>query len=121
MPRKQTVRYRRAPATASAGVDMTPTMGPTHASSTAVSTTESPINSTVVLPIFSAIRRRFRPPTAWAMVTVEPMARPTIITVSMCITWLPMDTAVVPATFSYWPMINRSAMPYRVCRKYDKR
>ena len=33
------------------------------------------------------------------------------MTVSMCMTWLPMDTAVVLATPSYWPMMNRSAMP----------
>ncbi len=29
------------------------------------------------------------------MWTVVPMARPTIITVTMCITWLPMETAVM--------------------------
>ena len=40
-----------------------------------------------------------------------PMASPTIMTVSICITWEPMDTAVVLATPSNWPMINRSAIP----------
>ena len=56
-------------------------------------------------------RRVSRAPTAWPIETVEPMARPTIITVSMCITWEPTDTAVVLATPSNWPMIKRSAMP----------
>ena len=45
------------------------------------------------------------------MVTVVPMARPTIITVIICITWLPTDTAVVLATPLNCPMMNRSAMP----------
>ena len=55
------------------------------------------------------------------MLTVDPMARPTIMTVIICMTWLPMETAVVPATPSNCPIIKRSAMPYSVCRKYDNR
>ena len=51
------------------------------------------------------------------MVTVEPMASPTSMTVIMCMTWLPTETAVVLATPSNWPMMNRSAMPYSVCKK----
>ena len=64
-----------------------------------------------VLPTAAEAPARSFPPTARAMDTVEPMARPTIITVSMCITWEPTDTAVVLATPSNWPMMNRSAMP----------
>ena len=51
------------------------------------------------------------------MPTVTPMARPTIITVTMCMIWLPMDTAVMLAVPSNWPMMNKSAMPYSVCKK----
>ena len=40
-----------------------------------------------------------------------PIARPTSMTVSMCITCEPMETAVVLATPSNWPMMKRSAMP----------
>ena len=58
---------------------------------------------------------------AWAMETVAPIASPTIITVSMCITCEPMETAVVLATPSNCPMMNRSAMPYSVCKKYESR
>lgn len=56
-------------------------------------------------------------PIALPMVTVAPIARPTIITVSICITWLPIETAVILSTPLNWPTINKSAMPYRVCRK----
>ena len=45
------------------------------------------------------------------MDTVVPIASSTIITVSMCITCEPTDTAVVASTPAYCPMINRSAMP----------
>ena len=55
------------------------------------------------------------------MLTVVPMARPTIITVSICITCEPMETAVVLATPSNCPMMNRSAMPQSVCKKYESR
>ena len=50
-------------------------------------------------------------PVARPMVTVVPMASPTIITVSMCITWEPIDTAVVPSAPWNCPMMNRSASP----------
>ena len=45
------------------------------------------------------------------MATVAPTESPTIMTVSMCMTWLPMDTAVMAAAPSYWPMMKRSARP----------
>ena len=50
-------------------------------------------------------------PTAWPMRTVVPMANPSRITVNMCMTWLPMDTAVMVAEPLYNPVINRSAIP----------
>lgn len=105
------------PSTASAGVDMTATMGRTQASSPAVNTSESPKNSVTVLPVTAAAWRRSPAPTARPMQTVVPMASPTIMTVSICMTWLPMDTAVVLATPSNWPTMNRSAIPYSVCKK----
>ena len=99
------------PRTASSGVDMTETMGRTRSSKSAVSASETAMKSVTVLPMSSAVRRRSPAPTAWPTLTVVPMARPTIITVSMCITWEPMETAVVLATPSNWPMMKRSAMP----------
>ena len=96
---------------------MQETMPCRNTSRPAVSTTDSPINSVTVLPMSAAMRFLLPPPTSWPMLTVAPMARPTSITVIIYITCEPMETAVVLATPSNWPMINRSAMPYSVCRK----
>ena len=111
MPIKQTVKYCTVPATASGGVDITDTMGRTRISSAAVTTADTAINSVAVLPMMAQVLSRSFAPTARPMVTVEPMASPTIITVSMCMTWLPMETAVVLSIPLNRPMINRSAMP----------
>ena len=89
----------------------------TSKSKTAVRTTDIPRNRVTVFPIQEATDFRSPAPTACPMETVEPMASPTIITVSMCMTWDPTDTAVVPETPSNCPMMNRSAIPYKVCRK----
>ena len=97
--------------TASAGVDMTAVIGRTSRSRTAVSTRETTAKSVTVLPVARETAARATAPTARAMETVVPMARPTSMTVSMCMTCEPMDTAVVAATPSYWPTMNRSAMP----------
>ena len=63
-----------------------------------VSTAAVPANRVMALPMQRLALARFCAPTAWPIITVAPMARPTIITVSICITWLPMETAVVPST-----------------------
>ena len=52
-----------------------------------------------------------RAPTERAIVIVVPIARPTMMTVTMYMTWLPMETAVMLAAPWNWPMIKRSAMP----------
>ena len=111
MPMKQMVRYARVPATASAGVDMMAVMGPSSPASSPASAAESTRNSTAPLPMVLPARRFSPAPTAWPMPTVIPIASPTSMTVTMCMTWLPMDTAIVPATPSNWPMMSRSAMP----------
>ena len=117
MPIKQTVRYATVPGTASAGVDIQTAIGSAIRASTAVSATETAIKSVTVLPMPPAARRLSLPPTACPMNTVAPMASPTIITVSMCITCEPIETAVVSATEPNCPMIYKSAMPYSVCSK----
>lgn len=111
MPIKHTVRYRAVPSTASAGVDITETMGSTSSTSAAVSTTETSMNSVTVFPTQADMRFLSPAPTARPIDTVVPIASPTIMTVSMCMTWLPTETAVVDATPSYWPIINKSASP----------
>ena len=111
MPRKQMVRYAAVPPTASSGVDMTAAMGRTSSRRRTVSVTETAIKSSTVFPMSCAACFRFSAPTACAMLTVVPIASPTIITVSICMTCEPMETAVVLATPSNCPMINRSAIP----------
>ena len=86
------------PETASAGVDITATIGFTSKSRTAASRMDTAINRITEFPISRAACFLFFPPMAWPMVTVVPMASPTIITVSICMTWLPTETAVVLAT-----------------------
>ena len=111
MPIKQTLRYAMVPSTASAGVDMARTMGCTKASSSTVSTSETVINRMTVFPTLCAALFWSPLPTACPMLTVVPMASPTIMTVSICMTCEPMETAVVLATPSNCPIMNRSAMP----------
>ena len=72
-------------------------MGRRRHSRAAVSTRERPRNRVTVLPVQAEARFRSPLPTAWPMLIVVPMARPTIITDSMCITWDPTATAVVLA------------------------
>ena len=80
------VRYCRVPATAASGVDISVTMGFTHTSSNAMAASATTINSVIVLPTMAEVRLPSPAPTARAMDTVVPMASPTIITVSICIT-----------------------------------
>ena len=93
------------------------TMGRTSRSSTPIRATDTTINKETVLPMMAVTRLCSPAPMARPMPTVEPMASPTIMTVIMCMTWLPTETAVVLAAPSNWPMMNKSAIPYSVCRK----
>ena len=70
----------------------------TERNKTTVKTTDSTINKVAVFPVSIAALFLSLAPMACPMFTVAPIARPTIITVSICITWLPMETAVVLAT-----------------------
>lgn len=97
--------------TAASGVDMTAVIGRRSSSSPAVSTSESDRNSVTVLPVAAAACGRSSAPMARAIETVVLIASPTIMTVIICMTCEPTATAVVPATPSYWPMMNRSAIP----------
>ena len=115
------VRYWTVPSAACAGTPISETMLRTFSSRTTVSTNAMPANSVMTLPMVLAARSSLFAPIARPMVTVAPMARPTMTTVSMYSTWLPFATAVMPSTPMNWPAMNRSAIPYSVCRKYDNR
>ena len=115
------VRYAAVPFTASSGVDITETIGRTKNNSKIVIRTEIAINKTTVFPMSCAACFLFFAPMACPILTVVPIASPTIMTVSICITCEPTETAVVLATPSNCPTINRSAIPYNVCRKYESK
>ena len=83
MPMKQIARYCVVPQTASAGVPISVTMPCTLSSSMAVSTSATPANNVMVLPMASAASSSRFAPTGRPMVTVAPMASPTMTTVSM--------------------------------------
>ena len=90
---------------------MTAVIGRTERSRSPMSTTERLINSVTVFPMLWAALFLSPAPTAFAMLTVVPMASPTIMTVSICIICDPTETAVVSATLANCPMMNKSAMP----------
>ena len=80
------VRYLMVLLTASSGVDMTATMGFTKQSRIAVRATDSSMNKDAVLPTAKFTCLRSCAPTARPVITVVPIASPTIMTVSMCMT-----------------------------------
>ena len=98
IPIKQMMREAAVPSDGSAGVDITEMLGRTSTSRITISVTETAINSVTVFPMSCAACFRFPAPTACPMLTVVPMASPTIMTVSICMTCEPTDTAVVLAT-----------------------
>ena len=118
IPAKQIVRYIFVCATDSAGTAITFTMGATSSKSAAVKSSETTVNTLTVLPM---MRGSFFPssaPTALPMVTVAPVASPTIITVSICMIWLPTETAVMMSLPQNCPVMNKSAKQYSDCSKY---
>ena len=85
-PAKQTVRYCLASGTASAGVDSAARMPSVNSSSRAVAAREKTVKMTAVLPMQLEAARRSPAPMERLMATVLPMARPTMMTVSMWVT-----------------------------------
>ena len=118
-PAKHMMRYFLVPSTASAGVDIACTIGSTQIRRTIVNRQATARNSRIVFPTARFFNSLSPLPTALPIRTVDPVARPTIITVTICMTWLPIDTAVVLDVGSNCPMIKRSASPYSVCSTYD--
>ena len=86
IPIKQMFRYQINPSTASSGVAMTDTIVLTESSNNTVHTIERDINNTAVFPTARFTFSFSFAPAARPIMTVEPIASPTIITVSMCIT-----------------------------------
>ena len=79
------------------------------------------MNMVTVFPIASDAFLQSFAPMQRPIITVAHIANPTSTTVSICMIWLPIDTAVVLLTRPNCPTINKSAIPYSVCKKYDNR
>lgn len=78
---------------------------------------ETAMNNVTVFPIALAASSFLSAPTARLMVTVAPMASPTIMTVNICMTWLPFDTAVMASTWSNCPMIKKICHSVKCLKK----
>jgi hypothetical protein len=121
IPIMQIVRYVTVSENASGGVNIIAAIGFTAMSNTIMIMTDKDINRVIVFPMADDASSCFPAPTARPISTVAPIARPTIMTVIICITWLATETAVILSTPLNCPTINRSAIPYSVWRKYDSK
>ena len=65
--------------------------------------TAAPASSGLPSPIF------------WPSSTVMPMARPVMTIVTVCMIWLPVDTAEMSAAVPNFPTTCRSTAPYMAC------
>ena len=83
---KHIIRYLTVPATASCGTPISSTISFAAIRNTIVITMAIPINNVIVLPIALPALSSLLPPMALPIITVVPIARPTIITVIICIT-----------------------------------
>ena len=99
------------PATASSGVFTTATIKSVKNSNNPVRSKDTIKNTVTVLPMQYLNFSLSLAPTAWAIHTVVPIDKPTIMTVIICMICEPMDTAVMLSTPSNWPMMKRSAKP----------
>ena len=86
-------------------------IGSVQAKSSRVSTAARAAKTANVVLTAADIPFLFPAPTLRPIRTVEPMAKPAITTVSMCISWLPTDTAVIEDASLNCPTMNRSAIP----------
>lgn len=78
---------------ASFGVAITYVIGRTRRTNRIVKTIDRDMKRVIVFPMSLATCILSFATIYWAMLTVVTIARPTIITVSICITWEPIDTA----------------------------
>ena len=110
-PAKQINRYLRVSSYASGGTARSRRIRFSPSRSSTVAPAAAAANRVTEFPTLRAVLGPSFAPTAWLIDTVEPIARPTMTTVSMCITWLPTATAeMVPAPL-YCPVMNMSARP----------
>ena len=110
-PQAQMNRYCRAGATASAGTCIRATMALVDRANTRARATAMAAKRVNRVPM-ERLTSPLRPaPRYWPTSTVPPVDRPMMKLVTACITWLPVDTAVMPAWSSNWPTTMRSTAP----------
>ena len=111
MPAKQMRRYARAPGTASGGVDSSWTIGCVSPSRAHVASAAIIAKRVIVFPMARRMPSSSSAPTKRPIMTVVPMARPTIMTVTMCMTCEPIETAEMTSAPLKRPAMSRSASP----------
>ena len=111
MPAKQMRRYAMAPGTASGGVDSRCTIGCVSPSRANVAAAAIIVKRETVFPIARRMPSSSSAPTKRPIMTVVPMARPTIMTVTMCMTCEPIETAEMTSAPLKRPAMSRSASP----------
>ena len=67
------------------------------------------VNSRMDCPIWRCTLSMRLAPIAWLMVTVAPVVRPTMVTVTRWVIWLPVDTADTESAPLNLPTMSRSA------------
>ena len=94
---------------------MATAMGLCSAVISSVSTPPTMANSHTDEPTIVASSLPSFAPEAIPMSTVMPVVSPSMMPVTVCITWLPMATPATLAASSNHPTTNRSAPPYNAC------
>ena len=74
-------------------------------------TTATRANRGNMVPMARLISSSRRAPTYWPMSTVPPVDRPTTRAVTVCITWLPLDTPARAAEVENCPTAAMSTAP----------
>lgn len=91
-------------------------MGDAAQTITAVSPRATAPNRAMALPSTRPPSSDRPSPSFWPSSTVAPIDSPVTSEVTVCITWLPVDTADTSAGWPNWPTTIRSTAPYMACR-----
>ena len=116
-PQAQINRYCRAGAAAAAGTCISATMALVDRAKAAARTTAMRAKRENRVPMARFTSSPRRAPRYCPTSTVPPVDRPIIKLVTACMTWLPVDTAAMPAWSANCPTTIRSTAPYRNCSR----
>ncbi len=114
-PAEQIRTYSTVPSKASAGACISTASWGAASSSAAVATTATTRNRQMPLPTACPASSGLPSPIFWPSSTVMPMARPVMTMVTVCMIWLPVETAEISAAVPNFPTTCRSTAPYMAC------